>query len=278
MSTGDLADEDSEDEKPKTESPVCPGRPYYVQPTEEYVAESGLSLEILCIITDTGLDRRNVPGPDESPDLLRRYLLQGPYEVQKLSGAEYRAVMEEAVRLWPQSQYSHAGLARVLLGNNVQLDIKPTPDDKRQAAAELLTAAQIAFKQGKTSDDLDYGMVLPPLLAELGDKAALDRYYERVFAILPEGEGRYRSYLDYAEALDTLGDERAETYFRKAIEVSPKGVGDAYSAYASYLLHHHKAQSVLALLTPNSKADRAMPKLRFYSLRCQALEQVGQKS
>jgi len=258
------------------ENPVCPGRPRYVQPTEEDVKNTGLSLEVLCVITDTALDRHNRPGPGESPDLLRRYLQQGPYE--NLGSAEYRAVMEEAVRLWPQSQYAHAGLARALLGDNVAPGVQPTPADKRQAADELLLAAEIAFKEGKTPNDLDYGITLPHLLAQLGDKAALDRYFERVFDLVPEGEGRYRSYYDYAQALDKLGDERTETYFHKAIEVSPKGVGDAYYAYTRYLLNYHKAQAVLELLVPNSQADRVMSKPDFHYFRCQALEQVGRET
>lgn len=55
------------------EKPACPGRPPYVQPTDSDVAETGLSWEVLCVIIDTTLFR-DLPGPDESPDLLQRYL------------------------------------------------------------------------------------------------------------------------------------------------------------------------------------------------------------
>jgi tetratricopeptide (TPR) repeat protein len=185
--------------------------------------------------------------------------------------------MEEAVCLWPQSQYAHAGLAYALIGDHVAPDVKPTPADKRRAADELLLAAEIAFKQGKTPDDLDYGFVLPNLLAKLGDKAALDRYFERVFGLVPEGEGRYRSYYEYAQALDQLGDERAETYLQKAIKISPEGLEEPYYGYTRYLLKHHKAQAVLELLVPNSPADQLISKPDFHYFRCQALEQVGRK-
>jgi tetratricopeptide (TPR) repeat protein len=242
-----------------------------VQPTEEDVALMGLSREILCVIVETPLFRHDLPGPGESPDLLRRYLQQGPYE--NLSGAEYRVVMEEAVRLWPQSRYAHAGLAHALLAGH---GTQASPADKRWAADELLTAAEIAFSEGKVR----YVMDLAPLLADLGDKAALDRYFQQVFESLPPGDTGpwYVSYLQYAQALATLGDERAETYFRKATEVSPKGVGDAYDSYARYLFEHHKAQAVLELLVPNSPVEQVMYQPAFHHLRCQALEQVGRKA
>jgi tetratricopeptide (TPR) repeat protein len=267
---------DNEDE----ETPVCPGRPLSVRPTEEDMAEFGLSFEALCVIGDTFLGRMNIPGPGESPDLLRRYLRQGPYEFGKMTGAEYRAVMEEAARLWPQSQYAHAGLARALLGEHVAPNIQPTPADKQRAADEFLIATEIAFKEGKKPNDLDYGGTIPRLLAELGDKTALDRYFERVFDLLPPGDTGpwYVSYLQYAQALAKLSDERAETYFQKAIAVRPEGVWEAYEGYVQYLLANQKAQKVLELLAPNSPAQRAVPGDYFHYTRCRALEQVGRKA
>ena len=179
--------------------------------------------------------------------------------------------MEEAVRLWPQSHYAHAGLAQALLGGHGS---QGDPADRRRAADEFLIAADIAFSKGSVL----YVTELSQLLADLKDKAALDRYFKRVFELLPEGEGRYRNYLDYAFALDKLGDERAETYFQKAVAVSPKGVGDAYEFYGRYLLDHGKAQKLLEFLAPNSKAERAMYQPVFHYQRCQALERLGRKA
>jgi len=182
-------------------------------------------LEVLCVIADTYLFRHDLPGPDESPDILRRYLRQGPYE--NLSGAEYRTVMEEAVRLWPQSRYAHAGLAQVLLAGH---GAQASPADKRRAADEWLTAAEIAFSEGRVR----YVLELAQILTDLGDKAALDRYFQRVFELLPPGDTGpwYGSYLQYAQTLAKLSDERAETYFQKAIAVRPEGVWGAYEGYA----------------------------------------------
>jgi len=179
--------------------------------------------------------------------------------------------MEEAVRLWPQSHYAHAGLAQALLGGH---GIQGDPADRRRAADEFLIAAEIGFSEGKVR----YVTELSQLLADLKDKEALDRYFQRVFDILPDGRGRYESYLDYAFALGKLGDERAETYFQKAIAVSPKGVGDAYDFYGRYLLDHGKAQKLLELLALNSKAEQVMYPPVFHYQRCQALEQLGRKA
>ena len=92
--------------------------------------------------------------PKESPDLLRRLLQQEPYE--NLSKEQYLAVMEEAVRLWPQSHYAHEGLARALRASH---DAQVDPAVKRRAGDEILTAAEIAFSEGKVL----YVTELPPL-------------------------------------------------------------------------------------------------------------------
>jgi len=229
---------------------------------------SGLSIEVQCIIGDTYLVRHDMPGSDESPDLLRRYLQKPPYE--NLSKEQYITVMEEAVRLWPQSRYAHAGLAEALRGpNGIPGDLA----DRRRAADEFLVAADIAFSKGSVR----YVTELSQLLADLKDKEALDRYFKRVFELLPEWEGNYRTYLDYAFALDKLDDERAETYFQKAIAFRPD-VGDAYEFYGRYLLDHGKAQKVLELLALNSQAERATYPPTFHYQRYQALEQLGQKA
>src|SRR2546425_2483832 len=94
------------------ESPVCPGRPFRVQPTEATVKNTGLSLEVICVIGGTYLER-DLPGPRESADLLRRFLEQRPYD--GLSDEAYVALMEEAVQLWPESRFAHAGLGQAIL-------------------------------------------------------------------------------------------------------------------------------------------------------------------
>src|SRR5436190_13722099 len=167
-------------QEPQTEEkPLCPERPFY-HPTDREVAETGLSPEVLCVIGDTWLMRHDPPGPEESPELLRRFLRLGPYG--KMSGVEYRAVMEEAVHLWPKSYYAHAGLAWALLGGHTAPDVQPSPTDKRRAADEFQIAAEIAFSKGKIPDHIGNGLVQS--LTELGDKNALDNYFKRVFELL----------------------------------------------------------------------------------------------
>jgi hypothetical protein len=212
---------------------------------------TGLSLEVLCAIADTPRSRLDIPGPGESPDLLRRYLQQEPYA--DLTDAGYQAVMEDAVRMWPQSHYAHAGLAYALLADH---DTQGDPAKRRRAADELLTAAKIAFSEGKVL----YVTHLPDLLADLTDGDALDDYFQRVFKLLPEGTDRYAGYLYYALALAKLGDERAEPFFQKAIEHSPEGIWEAYEGYTCYLLENGKAQAALDLLAPIPK--RSTPPLK----------------
>jgi hypothetical protein len=176
--------------------------------------------------------------------------------------------MEEAVRLWPQSRYAHAGLAHALL-------VSPLLDraGKKRAANELQIAAKMAARQGK----IRYVTELAPLLADLRDKTALDEYFSRILRVALKDD-KYTIYLHYALALATLNDDRAEIFFRKAIQVSPKGVGEAYEFYSHYLLEHQKAQAVLDLLSPHSKAQQLVPKSVFHSIRCRALEQLGRAS
>src|SRR5206468_12115992 len=90
-------------------------------------------------------------------------------------------------------------------------------------------------------------------------------------------EGRCKHDVSYAEALGKLGEDRAETYFRKAVEVSPEGVEYTYEFYLGYLLDHGKAQAALDLLTPDSKAQRVLPEDLFRNMRCQALKQLGRE-
>ena len=150
------ATESSDDDD--EENSVCEawGRPRFIEPIEG----SKLSIEVQCIIGDTYLARINPAGPNENPDLLRRYLRQEPYKFGTMSGAEYRAVMEEAVRLWPQSQYAHAGLAFALLGGRGAADVESTPAEKRRAAREcplalvFSGAADIFVSSRVTSDYL----------------------------------------------------------------------------------------------------------------------------
>jgi hypothetical protein len=145
-------------------SPVCPDRPLYVQPTEATVKDTGLTLEVLCIVGGTYLER-DLPGPGESADLLRRYLEDPPYD--GLGDEAYVALMEEAVRLWPESRFARAGLARAILRGHRERTIA----EKRRAAPEYLKAAEVAFAEGKVR----YVSELAHLLGDLGDRENIER-------------------------------------------------------------------------------------------------------
>jgi hypothetical protein len=106
------------------------------------VKNTRLSVEVLCIVGGTYLER-DLPGPAENPDLLRRYLEQSPYE--GLSDEAYVKLMEDAVQLWPDSRFARAGLARAILRGHSER----TMAEKRRAAPEYLRAAEIAFAEGK---------------------------------------------------------------------------------------------------------------------------------
>jgi hypothetical protein len=126
------------------ESPICPGRPFYVQPTAATVKNAGLSVEVVCIVGGTYLER-DLPGQAESPDLLPRYLEQPPYE--GLSDEAYVKLMEEAVQIWPESRFAHAGLARAILRGHSGRTLA----EKRRAAPE--------YANGRTARTMDFKVI-----------------------------------------------------------------------------------------------------------------------
>jgi hypothetical protein len=248
------------------QSPVCPGRPFFVQPTETDMTNTGLSLEVLCVVVGTYLDR-DLPSPSESPDLLRRYLEQPPYAA--LSDRAYLAVMEEAVQLWPTSRFAHVGLAQAILRGRAE----PTSTEKRRAAPEYLKAAEIALAEGKVR----YGPQIADLLGDLGDRDGLHRYLERALAITPQEEERSVLYLDFGRALGKAGDERAETYLKKAIESRPEGTWGAYEVYITFLFDQGRPKDVLDLLSPQFEAERVVEPRYLHLMRCRALQRLGRQ-
>lgn len=249
-----------------TQSAVCADRPAYVQPTETDVQATGLSLEILCIITDTPLDRDR-PAATESPDLLRRYLEQPPYA--GLSDAAYLAAMQEAVQLWPASRFSHAGLARAILRGHRER----TAAEKRQAASEYLRAAQIAFTEGKVR----YALELSELLGDLRDRTAIDWYVTGALELTPGEQDRYLLYLRFGRALGKVGDQRADRYLQKAIETRPTGTWEAYEFYATFLLDAGRPKDVLTLLAPELARRETVPDHWLHGMRCRALQRMGRE-
>jgi hypothetical protein len=247
-------------------SPVCPGRPFDVQPSEADVKNTGLSLETWCVIGGTYLER-DLPGPRETPDLLRRYLEQPPYE--GLTDEAYVAVMEEAVQLWPESRFAHAGLGRAKLRGHRER----TVDEKRRAAPEYLQAAEIAFAEGQVR----YIRDIADVLGDLRDRAALNRYLARALKLTSDQGEQYALYLFGGRALGKAGDNSAEGYLRKAIEIRPLGTWEAYEVYITFLLEKGRPQQVLELLSPELEAQQVVPSWYLHNMRCSALRSLGRQ-
>ncbi|HEX9940507.1 MAG TPA: hypothetical protein VGG03_00710 [Thermoanaerobaculia bacterium] len=235
-------------------------------PPEQLHADAsalGLTPEVAALIADTPL-MRDLPGPEDTAEVIRRYLRKGNYE--KLSPERYTALMEDTVRRWPESRLAHEGLAQALLGGHGD----PSPEALQRAAKEYLAAAEIGFSHG----EVHYEMVIADVLGRTGDKAALDDYFAKVFSLIGDEKERYGAYLSYAQALSRLGDRRAEEYFLKAIDVSPGGL-DPYELYAVYLLETGQPRKVLDLLSPQVLESAVSTRDFFRGLRCRALKQLG---
>ena len=248
-------------------SPVCPGRPFSVQPTETTVKNTGLSLEVLCIVGGTYLER-DLPGPREDPDLLRRYLEQPPYD--GLSDEAYVAKMDEAVQRWPESRFAHAGLARAILRGHRE----PTLAAKRRAAPEYLRAAEIAFAEGKVR----YIRDIADLLGDLGDRDGLNRYLAGALKLTRDQGEQYALLLYGGRALGKAGNESAaDLYLRKAIEIRPVGTWEAYELYIAFLFEKRRPQHVLELLSPALEAQNLLPAWYLHNMRCRALTNLGRQ-
>jgi tetratricopeptide (TPR) repeat protein len=207
----------------------------------------------------------NLPGPRETPDLLRRYLEQPPYE--ELRDEAYVAVMEEAVQLWPESRFAHAGLGRAILRGHRERTIA----EKRRAASAFVSAAEIAFAEGKVRYVLD----IADVLGDLQDRDGLNRYLTRALAMTRSEHERYGLYSRIGRALSKAGDDSAEIYLRKAIETQPTGTWESYELYGTFLLEHGRARDVLDLFSPELEARQIVPPAYLLAMRCNALQKLG---
>jgi tetratricopeptide (TPR) repeat protein len=248
-------------------SPVCPDRPLYVQPTQATVKDTGLSLEVLCIVGGTFLER-DLPGPGEDADLLRRYLEEPPYA--GLTDEAYVDVMKEAVQMWPGSRFSHAGLARAILSRRREATI----DEKRQAASAYLKAAEIAF----TDRRVRYASELAQLLGDLGDRGSMHAYLNRALRLIPDEQARFVLYLEFGRALAQADDRDAEGYLQKAIAIQPEGTWGAYEVYVTFLMERGRPQDVLNLLSPALEARNLIEPSYLHTVRCRALARLGRQA
>ena len=247
-------------------SPVCPERPFYVQPTRADIKNSGLSLEVLCIVGGTVLER-DLPGPGEDADLLRRYLEEPPYA--GLTDEAYVNVMKEAVQMWPGSRFAHAGLARAILSR----DGEATIDERQQAASAYLKAAEVAFTENKVL----YASELAQLLGDLGDRGSMYAYLSRALRLTREEQERFVLYLEFGRALAQTDDPDAEGYLQNAIATRPEGTWGAYEVYITFLMERGRPQDVLTLLSPALEAQNLIDPSYLHMMRCRALARLGRQ-
>jgi hypothetical protein len=92
----------------------------------------------------------------------------------------------------------------------------------------------------------------------------------------------YLSNLNYAKALGRLDDERADTYYQKAMDLAPHAPADwsTIELYIRYLFEHNRPQAVLDLLGPELEAQASGGTMEdfFHFMKCRALERLGREA
>ncbi|MFL6258808.1 MAG: hypothetical protein ACJ76Y_03750 [Thermoanaerobaculia bacterium] len=80
--------------------------------------------------------------------------------------------------------------------------------------------------------------------------------------------------LDYADGLASLGDDKAWSYFDRALELRPKGDIEAVNRYARQLIDHGESRKAVAILQ-----DRLTPEQRIrFRLPAYLLREAQQKA
>jgi tetratricopeptide (TPR) repeat protein len=203
---------------------------------------------------------RDLPTPTESPDLLRRYLRQPPYAA--LTDNEYITVMQEAITLWPNSRFAHAGLAEAYLGSGH--DKSTTVQNKQLAVASFRTAATLAQSQGLTR----YIDRVADLYADLGDVENLQGLVNALGSIV---HTNYGVAAGLGVACARLNMDSAESLLLSAITLDPGAA--AYEYYVNFLFDRNRSQDVLNLLTP--EVGTKMMAWLYHAYRCKALANLG---
>jgi hypothetical protein len=173
----------------------------------------------------------------------------------------------EAIRTkYPQSRHLVELSARVEFEAYENTGKK---DYLTRSANNYLLAEDLGMKE--PMGDAHYYDEVALTLSLLGDRGRLDSYFFRVFEKFPlNGDMR----LQYANALARLGDNRAEEYYIKSIEISREGSLNERFAYAEFLLDKKDPQS-------DEKALEVLEKLPYtrlpkqYFFKGVALERLG---
>jgi hypothetical protein len=138
-----------------------------------------------------------------------------------------------------------------------------------RSANNYLLAEDLGMKE--PMGDAHYYDEVALTLSLLGDGDRLDKYYSRVLEKFPlNGDMR----LQYANALARLGDNRAEEYYIKSIDMSREGKAiDERFAYAEFLLDKKDPQADKKALEVLEKLDTRLSSQYF--LKGVALERLG---
>jgi len=179
--------------------------------------------------------------------------------------------MRDTVKRWPSSRFAHEGLANALLAADGGQHGAQGSATKEAAASELLAAAELALAEGQ----LRYQLQLAQLLADVGDRQGLDRFFTPALKLATDRTDRYVTCLAYADALARFADARADEQFGCAIENRADGIFAPYELYADHLLELRRYQDVLDLLTPAVIERAEMLRGLFFDMRCRALVGLG---
>jgi hypothetical protein len=138
-----------------------------------------------------------------------------------------------------------------------------------RSANNYLLAEDLGMKE--PMGDAHYYDEVALTLSLLGDGDRLDKYYSRVLEKFPlNGDMR----LQYANALARLGDNRAEEYYIKSIDMRREGKAiDERFVYAEFLLDKNDPQADKKALEVLEKLDTRLSSQYF--LKGVALERLG---
>ena len=254
------------------EAPICSLSSAYVAPVIALPGAGGslntsvwprkqeaLSPEVEAFIAGTYLAHsEEYPDPNEPLEVLRLYL-EGQELLRQGQTEQALVLFTQLVHQFPQARHAHAGLGSALwqrYENSKELE------DLEAAVREFLKAAQIGMQFGKVR----YTYRIAIGLGILRDSVTMDQFFAQALAV---GNRKYLTSLDYARGLSTLGDPRAEEWFKQAIALRPTGNVDAIAYYAEWLLDHNRPKDVITLIDPDAHVEY------LHFLRGVALERLG---
>lgn len=229
--------------------------------SENPAPRSGTDLQpgVWDFIADTYLAHiAEYPDENEPVPLLRAYL-EGQELLRQGKTDEALPLFQRVVAEFPECRHAHAGLGTALWQ---QYQGSQRFNDLRSAVQEFIRAADIGMSYGRVR----YTGYLWQGLAQLGDNAAMDDFFQRAVQV---GDNQYLVLMDYARGLGALADSRAEEWFQKAVAAQPADNVDALAYYGEWLLEQQREADVLQVIPPDAHIEY------LHFLRGVALERLG---